>query len=124
MVCLALVANLLATGAPLLHAAAHEAHEARGGHDHHAEPAGLEEEASGAAGAAAGHDHDEIHPASLHEDCPLQLRVPALTGIPSVSQDLPPVFATGTDVSTLPPVLPCLSRAPPPGDPARAPPLA
>ena len=125
MVCLALVANLLATGGPLLHAAVHELHEARDarddhnrhGHHHH-------DERVVASGGVVDHLDDEIHPASLHEDCPLLLRSACFVGIPSSTPGLQAVVTPGVNAPVLRPVSSPLSRAPPPGDPARAPPLA
>lgn len=112
---LALVANLIAAGVPVLHAWAHDAHALA----HEVEPA------HGAAAVVpeADHPHEEVHPLALHEECLLVHRAAlnlalALPAAPvqfeSLHTDETPAFH---------PVSPVASRAPPSGDHARAPPL-
>lgn len=112
-VLLMLVANVLAAGTPLLHAAAHTGHDR--GHEHHDAVVAQEQ---------ADHGHGEVHAPSLHDDGALVKKAaPDLLFVAlatPVSLDLSGQERT---VAFHPvPRLP--SRAPPPGDPARAPPLA
>lgn len=112
---LTLVANLIAAGVPVLHAAAHREHH----HDeaHHSE-------AILAAADHADHDHGEVHPEALHDAAPSGRASPGFAfAVPSEA----PVLAvvTGHERRDIPIPVPRLSsRAPPPGDRARAPPLA
>lgn len=109
IVSLALVANLVATGVPVLHAWTHEVE-----HAHDADPAPEPTE----------HSHDEAHPPQLHDDCLAVHRVS-----PDVSPALP---ATSTDfvslaagsVPAVHAVVHVSSRAPPAPTRARAPPSA
>ncbi len=117
-VVLALVANLFAISVPLLHALAHEhAHEEAhaGGHDHeharHPAPSGQDEE------------HDEIHPASLHDECVVVSRAGldlAVALIPDSSIELIALVVAEAPFVTASALH---SRAPPRTYPARAPPL-
>jgi hypothetical protein len=114
-VLLALVANLVATGVPLLHALAHEHWEAHArGHEH----AGQDHHAP----SCQGEEHDEIHPASLHDECLVVPRAALdFTAAPIPTSSLEPI-------APLVVVAPFLaasalhSRAPPRTTPARAPP--
>ena len=107
---MALVANLFAAGVPVLHAFAHELAE-----PHHA---------AESRGAEVDHGHDEIHPASLHDE---QLVVKRLSIDLSF---LVPAGVKGIVAFTAPatlqhrPALRLVSRAPPGSDLARAPPSA
>lgn len=116
--CLALVANLFAASAPLLHTAAHaleddHPHElaATAGHEaHHQHP--------------ADDEHDEVHPSSLHDDSVLLRRgAPNFFFLPSATL-LAIDAAAEHPAPAARPVASLRSRAPPPGAPARAPPLA
>jgi hypothetical protein len=110
MVCLALVAILFAAGTPVLHAAAHHAHES----EHPAEIVSAQR---------IDHGHGEIHAPSLHDEGRVVQKfapdfhfyAPAPFGVLVLPAAKPPVVIRSV------PRLP--SRAPPPGDPARAPPL-
>jgi hypothetical protein len=111
-VVLALAANLVAAGVPVLHAVAHEVAE---GHRPDPEAAAL---------AQIDHGHDEVHPASLHEE-----RAPIKRPTLDFSFVLPdeaqkPVAFAAPATTRHRPVLRVISRAPPRTDPARAPPLA
>ena len=107
--CLALVANLIAAGVPVLHA---WAHEIRHHHD------GAE-----AVPAEADHPHDEVHPLALHDEGLLTHRSgPDLT----LALAAPRFKLDGYGVNEAPPihpVPPAASRAPPGPATARAPPL-
>jgi hypothetical protein len=114
---LALAANLLAAGGPLLHAAAH-----LGGHgeQEHAESS------DALAGISHAHDdHGALHPASLHDEASA-VKSRGGNGFALVARaDLPLLRIIPHERRDLPVPAPRLSsRAPPPGDPARAPPLA
>ena len=113
LVCLALVANLIAAGTPLLHAAAHDLHG-----DHH------DVLASVATLQGADHGHDEVHAPSLHDDAVLVKQ--AAPDFLFVAPALPVSLELSGPERTVAfhPVPRLPSRAPPPGDPARAPPLA
>jgi hypothetical protein len=105
---LALVANLVATGVPVLHAWAHEVVDV---HHAHAEVTeGVE------------HSHEEVHPDALHADCLMVQRVAVDLGFALPMQ--PPELVNFVTEATLPvhPVPPMSSRAPPPPSQARAPP--
>jgi hypothetical protein len=112
---LALVANLIAAGVPVLHAAAHAVHE---GEPHHEEaPLGHP------ALDHTDHDHDAVHPEALHDDAPPRGRSIVVFAFPAPA-DLPRLPITVHERRDTPIPVPRLSsRAPPPGDPARAPPL-
>ena len=111
---LALAANLLAAGVPLLHAAAHWHAE----ESHHAAVT-----SAIAVAEHADHEHDAVHTASLHDDATPQSRS-AFSDAVLASPDLAPLAAVPHARRDSPiPVPLLLPRAPPPGDPARAPPL-
>lgn len=107
---LALVANLIAVGVPVLHAWAHKF-----GHGH---------DVALAAAAEVDHPHDEVHPLALHDDCVLVHRsvLDLAPGLPVEPADLAS-HVIRRDPPT-DPVAPALSRAPPAPTQARAPPLA
>jgi hypothetical protein len=116
-VVLALVANLFATGVPLLHALAHE-HAHQEGHAHGHEHGHRENHAP----SGQGNEHDEIHPAALHDDC---LVVPR-AGLDLTVALIPESYAEPASLAVVAPfvVTSALhSRAPPRTTPARAPPL-
>jgi hypothetical protein len=117
-VVLALVANLYATGVPLLHALAHE-HAHREAHAHGHEHAHQDHHAP----SHHGENHDEIHPASLHDECLVVPRagldfvlapIPESLLEPSARVRVEAPFVVSTALH---------SRAPPRTTPARAPPL-
>lgn len=113
---LALVANLIAAGVPVLHAAAHAAHEG----DPHHEDAPFGQPALD----HTDHDHDAIHPAALHDEGSPKGRSSVVFVFPAAA-DLPQLPVTVAERRDIPIPVPRLSsRAPPPGDPARAPPPA
>ena len=119
-VLLGLAANLIAAGAPVLHVLLHELHE-RGAHHHHDEHlAGLDRDA-----APEGTDHpaSDVHPQALHDDARLIKRDVVLFPVPAVALALPEPVEAELDYRTSGPPGSLRSRAPPPGDPARAPPL-
>lgn len=110
MASLALVANLIAAGVPVLHAWAHE-----GAHGH---------EVVASAQGVVDHSHDEVHPPALHDECLLTQRAPldvalALPVSPFLVEPLGRETAMVINA-----VAPVASRAPPGHDQARAPPLA
>jgi hypothetical protein len=116
---LALVANLFATGIPLLHALAHE-HGHREAHAH-----GCERAHGGEHHAPTCHreEHDEIHPASLHDEYLV---------VPRAGLDLAPTLLSESflepalvraDTAPIPATSTLRSRAPPHTSHARAPPL-
>jgi hypothetical protein len=118
-VLLALVANLVATGVPLLHALAHEH-----GHGHREAHAQGHEHAHEGDHAPSRHgeEHDEIHPASLHDEWLV---------VPRAGLDFAAALIPGSSlepIALLVVVAPFLaasalhSRAPPRTTPARAPP--
>jgi hypothetical protein len=120
-VVLALVANLFATGVPLLHALAHEHEHAHreahaAGHEHpheggHHEPSRQREE------------HDGIHPAALHEECLVVPRA-KLDPAPALrSESLREPVSVAVEAPASPATVTLRSRAPPRATPARAPPL-
>lgn len=117
-VCLALVANLFAVGVPLLHSAAHALA------DHHAHEIAAAAEHEASHEHPSDDEHDEVHPSSLHDEGVLLRRI-----APDVSV-LPPATLAVIDAAAehrapaSRPVASLRSRAPPPGDPARAPPPA
>ena len=113
LVFLALAANLIAAGLPVLHAMAHLGHH---GEPHHAEAV--------AAFAHTDHEHGAVHPEALHDDAgPRSGGGVSFAFLASV--DLPVLHVALHERRDTPIPVPRLSsRAPPPGDPARAPPLA
>jgi hypothetical protein len=115
---LALVANLVATGVPLLHGLAHErGHQEAHAHGH--EHAHQDHHAP----SRHGDDHDEVHPDSFHDEWLVVPRVEvdlAVALIPDSSTE--PIALTAAAVPFV--VASALhSRAPPRTPPARAPPL-
>lgn len=120
-VLLGLAANMIAAGAPVLHVLLHELHE-RGDHHHH-----HDEHAAGLAWdpAPEGTDHpdSDVHPQALHDDPRLVKRDVVLFALPVVALALPEPVAVEVEYRTSEPPGSLRSRAPPPGDPARAPPL-
>jgi hypothetical protein len=108
---LALVANLVAAGVPVLHAMAHEFAE-----EHHRIP-----EAGTLAHVEPGDDAQ--HAASLHDERLVLKRQPVdlVFSVPAASAELD--VATAPGVVEHRPVLRLSSRAPPTADLARAPPL-
>lgn len=120
VVLLGLAANLIAAGAPVLHVLLHELHE-RGDHHHHDE-----EHAAFAwdhAPAETDHPASDVHPQALHDDARLIKRDVVLFPFPAVALALPEPVEVDADCLTSEPPGSLRSRAPPPGDPARAPPL-
>lgn len=117
--CLALVANFIAAGVPVLHTFAHDAHFTSA--DHHS--AAVDVHGAELHEREAGHDHDQAHAASLHDECVALKRVAVdLDFLVPVRFALPGEPETDRVVPKRP-VQRLSSRAPPPGDPARAPPL-
>lgn len=112
---LALVANLIAAGVPVLHAWAHDAHarahEVGSGH----------EQAVGV--PVADHPHEEVHPLALHEECQLVHRVTLNLALALPSAVVQLGTFLGDEAASFHPVSPVPSRAPPSADHARAPPL-
>lgn len=114
VVSLALVANLIAAGVPLLHALAHEhGHGEVQGHVHDLD----------AHAPSVGHEHGEIHPASLHDDFVVIPRRTVDLGyaLPAAPNHGP----VAVEAEIAPPRVAALfvfSRAPPDTPPARAPP--
>ena len=108
-VSLALVANLVAAGVPVLHGWAHAPD-----HGH----------AVATAAAEVDHPHDEGHPPTLHDECLLTHR-PGLDralALPTAGLEL--VSLVRPEAPSFCPVAPAPSRAPPSPGQARAPPLA
>lgn len=117
----ALLALLIATGAPVLHAFAHELADDRGAHDH-GHVHGDEAHEHRAASTEGEEDHEEIHPTSLHDahltapPARVELVAPSLAAPRSG-----PILAEGQ--LPAPEIqLTMRSRAPPYAPPARAPP--
>lgn len=114
---LGLAANLIAAGTPLLHGVLHELHEAA----HHDEHAAVL--VAGGAGPEVDHSGSDVHPQALHDDAKLVKRDAPVFTHPSLALVLrEPLQAQAEYVKSAPPGA-LRSRAPPPGDPARAPPL-
>lgn len=111
VLCLALAAYLLSAGTPLLHVLAHAHDEDQD--DHHASHVAAWE----------GEHHEEVHPPQLHEkDLAAQPAGPLLAlVVPSDAWSLDLPATRSVELFHL--VSALRSRAPPPGDPARAPPL-
>jgi hypothetical protein len=120
VVLLGLAANLIAAGAPLLHVLLHELHERGEHHHHHDEHAAL---AGEAAPAETDHPASDVHPRALHDDARLIKRDVVLFALPAVAFALPEPVEVRIEHLTSEPPGSLRSRAPPPGDPARAPPL-
>jgi hypothetical protein len=119
VVLLGLAANLIAAGAPVLHVLLHELHEA-GEHHHHGEHAEL---AWDAGPAETDHPASDVHPQALHDDARLIKRDVVLFPFPAVALAPPEPVEIQAEYRTSEPPGSLRSRAPPPGDPARAPPL-
>lgn len=118
----AIMLNLLGSGVPLLHAAAHAGEV----HSHHVDHAPvLDHDNSrdhGSSLALAAHSQEPDHVGALHDEC---IYVGKLSGAYLLPATPALVFAVPTEVEVPPLVHPSVqlrSRAPPPGDPARAPP--
>lgn len=118
LACVALALNLFGSGVPLLHAAAHSAHAEHFAHEgssrsHHEAPI-VEHVAV---------DHEADHSASLHDEWLYLNRLAAAFALPAAPLPfVAPVVEAVLAPRALPPTE-SRSRAPPPGDPARAPPL-
>lgn len=122
VVLLGLAANLIAAGAPVLHVLLHELHEAGEHHHHHDD----EHAAVAWESAPVGSDHpaSDVHPQALHDDARLIKRDGVLFAFPAVAPlALPEPVEAEVEYRTSEPPGSLRSRAPPPGDPARAPPL-
>jgi len=111
--CLALAATLIAASAPFAHAAAHAKHDIAQACAHVvAEVHAMDDR------------HGEVHAPGLHDDSILQ-RIqpnPLMAALPEATAAR--VAAEPEQVAGTRPVHRLRSRAPPPGDPARAPPFA
>jgi hypothetical protein len=121
VVLLGLAANLIAAGAPVLHVLLHELHEAGEHHHHDDEHAELAWEFG-----PEGSDHpdSDVHPQALHDEARLIKRDVVLFAFPGiVPLALPEPVEAEVEYRTSEPPGSLRSRAPPPGDPARAPPL-
>lgn len=111
-VLLALVANLVATGIPVLHALAHELAERGHSDAHHVDLAEID------------HGHDTVHADALHDAQLLTKRqVVDLAFILPAAGEAVASFSSPARIQHRPP-LRLASRAPPRGDLARAPPPA
>jgi hypothetical protein len=117
-VVLALVANLVATGVPLLHALAHE-HAHREAHAHGQEHAHQDHHAP----SGHGDEHDEIHPASLHDECLVVPRAGFAFAVALIPESSPEPIALVVAEAPFVESSALHSRAPPRTTPARAPPL-
>lgn len=111
LVSLALVANLIAAGMPVIHAWVHEF-----GHHHH--------DTVWSAPAEVDHPHEEVHPLALHEECLLTHRAPLDLAVALPASGFALEIFGKADVAEFHPVQPVASRAPPGHNHARAPPLA
>lgn len=123
VVLLGLAANLIAAGAPLLHAFLHELHEA-GHHDAH-EAAHHDVHEAELALHSGGTDHSgsDVHPQALHDEARLAKRDAIVFAFPALAVALHEPAEPAIEYLTSEPPGALRSRAPPPGDPARAPPL-
>ena len=121
VVLLGLAANLIAAGAPVLHVLLHELHEAGEHHHHHDEAHAALAWDSGA--EETDHPASDVHPQALHDDARLIKRDAVLFPFPAVALALPEPVEVEAEYRTSEPPGSLRSRAPPPGDPARAPPL-
>lgn len=120
---LALGANLLAAGAPVLHEGVHALHASSGEHaDDHGES--TRHAPTPTVHEGADHGHGEIHAAALHDAAAARPATASFVGLPPVHPVDIPVTAATEILLPFRPVARLSSRAPPPGDPARAPPLA
>jgi hypothetical protein len=120
---IALALNLLGSGAPLLHVAAHAVHAERIAHDAPLPPSRSHHGAV-AVELHQGEDHEADHPSWMHDECVFLGRFEVAFALPS-ARPLPLLgFAEAVRAPGAPDVGEHRSRAPPPGDPARAPPLA
>jgi hypothetical protein len=117
-VVLALVANLVATSVPLLHALAHE-------HGHHDAHAHGQEHAHQDHHAPSGHgdEHDEIHPAWLHDDCLVVPRTALDFAVALIPESTVQPISLAVAEAPFFTASALHSRAPPWTTPARAPPL-
>lgn len=117
IVSLALVANLLAVGVPVLHAFAHERHA-------HAHDRG-DHEAADSIGLANDneHPHSEVHAAGLHEDMQVLPRTAVDFGAVAQPKPSTALFAVISSERSPVPEGILHSRAPPGDATARAPPL-
>ena len=106
---LALVANLVAAGVPVLHGWAHEMAES-----HHADGGEVE---------AIEHSHDEVHPVALHADCLVVHRIAFDLAMALPMQPVEIETLVTEAALAFHPVAPMSSRAPPSPGQARAPPL-
>ncbi len=121
VVLLGLAANLIAASVPVLHAMLHELHVRGDHHHHHAEhPSGL---AWDTAPEGTDHPDSDVHPQALHDEAQLIKRNVVLFPFPAVALALPEPVEVAVEYLTSEPPGSLRSRAPPPGDPARAPPL-
>lgn len=107
LACVALLANTIAVARPAFHAWAHANEE------HHAQDP--------AAGHQLEHSHDEIHPATLHDDCILLTR-DALDDAVAERVETVAFIVAIEEVGHRWTVAPVASRAPPGLDRARSPP--
>ena len=106
---IALVANLVAAGVPVLHGWAHEVADS-----HHAHATEVE---------AVEHSHGEVHPEALHADCLVVHRLAFNLALALPVQSLRiEIFVAEASIAFRP-VAPMSSRAPPSPGQARAPPL-
>jgi len=113
--CLALAATLIAASAPLVHVAVHAGHDGDHGSDF-VVGAELHD--------ASDHGHGDVHHPSLHDRTVVQ-RVQLDSPAPALPEAAAVILAAEPDqVVGTRPIHRLPSRAPPPGDPARAPPLA
>jgi hypothetical protein len=117
LVLLGLAANLIVAGAPLLHTVLHELHEARHHHEHEATLA------LHGGGTDTDHTDSDIHPQALHDDARLVKRDAMVFAFPALAVAPPEPVEPETEYLKSEPPGALRSRAPPPGDPARAPPL-
>jgi hypothetical protein len=117
-VVLSLLANLIASGVPLLHALAHE-HGNEYAHTHGHEHAHPDHHAP----SRGGKEHEEIHPDSLHDECLVVPRAGLDLTVALVPESsLEPIALVMTEAPSLA-ASALHSRAPPRASPARAPPL-
>jgi hypothetical protein len=117
-VVLALIANLFATGVPLLHALAHESGHQEP-HDHGREHAHRDHHLP----SGQGDDHDEIHPGSLHDEYLIVAGGGFDFAVASVADTSLEPSAVTVEVARWVATSALHSRAPPRTTPARAPPL-
>ena len=110
---LALAANLIAAGVPVLHVLAHSGHDV----EYHPVLTAVADHAD--------HGHGQVHPDALHDEA--APKTPASPGgffvEPASRVSLQASIRERREAPVAPPRR-LASRAPPPGDPARAPPLA